>query len=293
VQYTRKIQSGEGRRVAPKVPGLAPASPVWVGTSGYSYPKWVAAGFYPEGAQRGIMLPLYSQQFSATELNHTWYQLPRAEVIERQRRKTPPGFLFAVKLTRTMTHEVDPERWRSEVSLFRGGIQPLLEAGQLAAVLVQLPHTFGWTPASRLYLASLLDALEGLPVAVELRHREWAQDRVFRELSRRRVSLVAVDEPRTHDLFPPLDVVTNPDLVYVRLHGRNEAGWRSGTMQQKFDYDYKDDELVEWIEQRIEPMLRRARRAFVFFNNHVRAQAPRNARRIVELLAERGLPVVG
>jgi hypothetical protein len=38
------------------------------------------------------------------------------------------------------------------------------------------------------------------------------------ELARRRVSLVTVDAPELAGLFPSLDVVTNPDLIYVRFH---------------------------------------------------------------------------
>jgi uncharacterized protein YecE (DUF72 family) len=102
---------------------------------------------------------------------------------------------------------------------------------------------------------------------------------------------VGVDEPDLPGLFPPLDVVTNPDLFYVRFHGRNAKGWRSGNMQLQFDYSYSDDELRQWVENKIEPMSARTRRGILFFNNHVRAQAPQNAQRMVKLLQQRGLTV--
>ena len=47
------------------------------------------------------------------------------------------------------------------------------------------------------------------------------QTEFFAELERRRTTLVAVDEPNLPGLFPQLDVVTNPDLFYIRFHGRN------------------------------------------------------------------------
>jgi uncharacterized protein YecE (DUF72 family) len=115
---------------------------------------------------------------------------------------------------------------------------------------------------------------------------------VFSELENRQVTLVGVDAPDLPNLFPVLDVVTNPNLFYVRFHGRNAKGWRSGKMQLQFDYNYSDDELHAWIENKIEPMSRRARRGVIFFNNHVRAQAPANAQRMAMLLKERGLSVV-
>ena len=85
---------------------------LWIGTSGYSYTEWANAGFYPPGTHSGQMLPLYARIFPITELNFTWYQMPKAAAIERMRQHAPPGFRFAAKLTRTLTHEVDPDQWR-------------------------------------------------------------------------------------------------------------------------------------------------------------------------------------
>lgn len=254
-----------------------------VGTSGYAYPEWVTAGFYPAGTPSGKMLPLYAQRFDVTELNFTWYQMPKAPAMVRMRERVPEAFGFAVKLTRTLTHEVDPHGWRGQAALYRDGIAPLVQSGQLLAVLVQLPPSFQRRATQRRYLAELLDELAGLPVAVEFRHSSWATDRVFAELERRRVTLVAVDEPALPGLFPRLDVVTNPDLFYLRFHGRNARGWRSGNMQQQFDYDYTDAELAEWLPA-IETMAAKAESGILFFNNHVRAQAPRNAEQLTAQL---------
>jgi uncharacterized protein YecE (DUF72 family) len=262
---------------------------VRVGTSGYSYPEWVDAGFYPRGTRPGGMLPLYAQRFAVTELNYTWYQMPKAPAIDRMRRQVPSAFRFAVKLTRTMTHEVDRDQWRGQVALYRDGVAPLLLAGQLAAVLLQLPASFERTRPRRHYLAALLDELAGLPLAVEFRHCSWATDRVFAELEKRRVTLVAVDAPPLPHLFPSLDVTTNPELFYARFHGRNTAGWRSGNMQKQFDYCYGPSELKDWADTRFVAMAGRSRRGLVFFNNHVRAQAPANARQLMALLADQGL----
>ena len=264
---------------------------LFVGTSGYSYTDWIDAQFYPSGTKSGNMLPLYAQHFSITELNYTWYQMPRAEAIERQRRKSPKNFLFTAKLTRSLTHDIDKRHWSEHARSYRDGVAPLVQAGQLVAILIQLPPSFGYTPPNRKYLANLLDALYDLPLAIEFRHVSWANDRVFAELERRRVTLVSVDEPGLKGLFPALDVVTNSDLFYVRFHGRNAKGWRSGNMQLQFDYSYSDDELNEWIENKIEPMCKQTVRGVLFFNNHVRAQAPANAHQLVTLMKERGLTV--
>ncbi|MDJ0780322.1 MAG: DUF72 domain-containing protein [Desulfosarcinaceae bacterium] len=274
------------RGMAADRPGITRRIPnLRVGTSGYAYPEWVTAGFYPTSTPSEKMLPLYARRFGVTELNFTWYQMPKAPAMVRMRERVPEAFGFAVKLTRTLTHEIDPHGWRGQMTRYRDGIAPLVQSAQLLAVLVQLPPSFRRRAPQRRYLAELLDELADLPVAVEFRHSSWATDRVFAELERRRVTLVAVDTPALPGLFPRLDVVTNPDLFYLRFHGRNARGWRSGNMQQQFDYDYTDAELAEWLPA-IETMASAAQSGLLFFNNHVRAQAPKNAE---QLTAQLGL----
>lgn len=259
---------------------------ILVGTSGYAYSEWVDAGFYPPGTGAARMLAHYACVFPVTEINYTWYQMPKAPAMDRMRRKAPEGFRFAVKLTRTLTHEVDPNGWPAQAALYREGIAPLVQSGQLLAVLVQLPPFFRRNPENRRYLARLLDALSGLPLAVEFRHASWATDRVFVALEARRVALACVDTPALPDLFPPLAITTSPDLFYIRFHGRNATGWRSGSMQKQFDYDYSNDQLAPWAQTHIPKMAQQASTGIIFFNNHVRGQAPKNARMLMEQITE-------
>jgi len=256
--------------------------PVYVGTCGYSYTEWVDSGFYPEGTKSAEMLGLYGRCFSVVELNYTWYQMARADALARMVEKAPAHLLFAAKLTRTMTHE-RADNWQQQLQLYRQGIAPLKK--RLAAILIQLPPDFDRSIANRTYLAALLDGLHDVPVAVEFRHRSWAADSVFAELERRQVTLVAVDEPALSGLFPSLDVVTNPALFYGRFHGRNKEGWQSGNMQKKFNYDYSDQELCAWCDRYLFSMAAKADRGILVFNNHVRAQAPKNAQKLAVILA--------
>jgi uncharacterized protein YecE (DUF72 family) len=259
-------------------------SPVHIGTCGFSYPEWIDAGVYPPGTRSAEMLAFYSRLFPVVELNYTWYQMIRAEPVERMLATSGPALLFAAKLTRTLTHEI-ADTWRQQAEQYQLGIQPLVASGRLLAVLVQLPPSFRRTPENRTYLAHLFDALQPLPLAVEFRHRSWAHDSVFAGLEQRRVTLVSVDAPALPDLFPALDLVTNPELFYLRLHGRNLKGWRSGAKQQQFDYDYTLDELREWSQERLPEMRRASAQGIILFNNHVAGQAVRNARSMVRLLA--------
>ena len=256
----------------------------YIGTSGYSYAEWVDAGVYPKGTPAAKMLDVYVQKFQTTELNYTWYQMPKAEPVERLCAKTPDHFKFAAKLTRTMTHEVKKGEWQKQAMLYRQGITPLMDAQKLLCILIQLPPYFHRTLERRNYLAALLDELAGLPLAIEFRHDSWNNDKVFAELERRRITLVAVDAPDLPGLFPKVAMVTNPDLFYVRFHGRNAPGWRSGSMQKQFNYDYTEWELKEWSQTIQSELMPNAQTGAIYFNNHVRGQAPKNALRLFSIL---------
>jgi uncharacterized protein YecE (DUF72 family) len=266
-----------------------PACRLRIGTSGYSYSEWADAGFYPEGTPPGRMLPVYARFFDIVELNYTWYQMPKTQALERLAIQAPLDFKFTAKLTRSLTHEVEPAQWHTEVSRYREGISILIQSGQLMAILAQFPPKFDRTLNNRKFLAKLLDELEGVPVAVEFRHRSWAHDRVFAELERRKITLVNVDTPSLPSLFPSLDIVTNPELFYIRFHGRNEQGWRSGNMQKQFDYHYTDEQLFEIANGPVAKMAAQAEYGVMFFNNHVRGQAADNARAFILMLVECGL----
>ena len=173
---------------------------------------------------------------------------------------------------------------------FRQGIAPLVRSRKLLCILIQLPPYFKRTPDCRTYLAALLDELSGLPLAVEFRHDSWANEKVFSELERRKAALVCVDEPDLPGLFPRLDVVTHPGLFYVRFHGRNAKGWRSGNMQKQFDYNYTDWELKEWADIIRTALIPEADAGGIFFNNHVKGQAPKNALRLMSLLSKWNAP---
>jgi len=267
----------------------ADAGRLGVGTAGYSYTEWAEAGFYPPETKPGQMLSLYARRFSFTELNSTWYQMPRAEAVERLVRQVPPGFMFSAKLTRGLTHEIEPDRWADQAEAYRQGLAPLIQTGRLAAVLARFPRSFERSVTHRRYLGALLDELAGLPVAVEFGHESWAVDRVLSELTRRRVALAAVDGPDLAGFFPALDAVTSPDFFYIRFYGRNAKGWRTGNKQAQSDYSYREEELRAWIETKILKMAAQARTGLIVFNNYARAQAPQNAFRLMELLHEYGL----
>lgn len=104
------------------------------------------------------------------------------------------------------------------VAVLRGQAERLLSRGRLAAVLVEFPRSFHYSPAARRQLDRLLKSLQGLPLAVAFFNTGWYSVRVIEELKSRGVALCLLDLPQGVDAPPAIDVVTAP-LVYLRICG--------------------------------------------------------------------------
>jgi uncharacterized protein YecE (DUF72 family) len=253
---------------------------ILVGTCGYSYKEWVGP-VYPEGTKREQYLPLYAERFGTVELDYTYYSMPRAKNIAKMA-EDAPKLSFAVKASDVLTHKVDPFKWQDEAKTYMEGIEPLRNNGRLEAVLFQFPSSFHYKDENRSYLAKLLEAFSGIPSAVELRNAEWLNARVIDGLKECGVSLVSLDMPDLAKLPPKMDAVTAP-LVYFRFHGRNKDNWWGADSTARYDYLYSDAEL-ESSAERIRQIILKADRIIIYFNNHARGQAVKNAQKLMELL---------
>jgi uncharacterized protein YecE (DUF72 family) len=257
---------------------------VWIGTSGYSYGAWVGP-FYPRGTKPATMLAVYSQSFPLVELNFTYYRAPTPGMLERIVARAPEGFQFLVKVPGTLTHQEDAR----DLPGFRLAAEAVRRRGRLMGLLCQFPQASHDTPRHRLWIERLADQLGEYRLAVEFRHRSWARPEVDDWLERLGVDLVSVDVPDLPALYPR-GLVQTGDRIYVRLHSRLAENWYAED-KGRYDYDYSDDELKEWIDV-LAGAAERSRDAFLLFNNcmvgkSMRSQAVENARRIRVLMADR------
>lgn len=258
-----------------------PASRVLVGTSGYSFADWVGP-FYPPGTRPGSFLGHYARHFDAVEVNATYYRIPAPAVLDRMAAKTPAGFHFVVKLNQAMTHEGsrDAALYRD----FRAILEPLKAAGKYDGLLAQFPWGFRRNAANLDHLEAMRERLPGEPLFVEFRHDSWLTPELEPWLRARDLGYCAVDEPQLEGLIPPVTMVTATD-AYVRLHGRNAKNWWGRGGGDRYDYDYGENELREWIH-RVGELADRARRTYLFFNNCHAGQAARNAKLMQEMLRQ-------
>jgi uncharacterized protein YecE (DUF72 family) len=253
---------------------------VWIGTSGYSYPDWVG-DFYPEDTRPEKMLASYARHFPLVELNFTFYRPPTRSMLTRLAAKAPPGFQFIVKLPQLISHDHRP----LEIPGVRDAVAGLHERGQLAGLLAQFPQSMHCTRADCEWVELLARELGHLRLAVEFRHRSWDRPGLPAWLAEKGLDLVSVDAPDIPALFPR-GWVQSGATAYVRLHSRDAAKWYEDG-GARYDYDYSDAELGEWIEELANRAAGGTERALFLFNNCQRSQAAVNARRMQALLSER------
>jgi len=223
-----------------------------IGTSGWSYPSgkgtWNGV-FYPAtrskraGTAGFDELRFYAEHFDTVEVNSTFYGQPRAEVTRTWVDRTPVDFEFSLKLYQKFTHpkmfkeaalksapgsqgallDLLAQVTQSDIDDFRRGIDPLASSGRLGALLAQFPPSFKDSAQSREYLAQLLRAFSGYPVAVELRHRSWsdAVGDTLAMLNAFGAAWVQIDEPKFRFSIRQNFLPNVTGFYYMRLHGRN------------------------------------------------------------------------
>ncbi|WP_117212873.1 DUF72 domain-containing protein [Allorhizocola rhizosphaerae] len=175
-----------------------------VGTSGWQYRDW-RGPFYP-GAPS---LSFYAGQFETVEVNNSFYRLPSKETFEKWRDETPEGFIFAVKMSRYLTHVKRLRDPSEPVSRFLSAASGL--GGKLGPVLLQLPPTLRFSDDLDAVLASFP---RDIRVAVEPRHRSWWCDEARELLEKHGAALCWADR-----LGRPITPLwRTSDFGYVRLH---------------------------------------------------------------------------
>jgi uncharacterized protein YecE (DUF72 family) len=233
---------------------------VLVGCSGWNYPHWRAGVFYPPRFPQRDWLNYYAERFDTVELNTTFYRLPQAAVVARWLSETPPGFIFAVKVSRYITHIKRLTEVSEHLPLLYERIDPLLRSPKLGPLLWQLPPTFRYDPDR---LGDTLEQLhDGRRHAFEFRHPSWFRAETYSLLREHGAALVIADRPSVN-MFQTHELTT--DFAYVRFHGGTRG--RNG--------NYSHSELTEWAGR-----LNRWSKAvdvFAYFNNDWEGYAINNA----------------
>jgi uncharacterized protein YecE (DUF72 family) len=240
---------------------------VRIGCSGWNYAHWRNGVFYPARCPARRWLEHYGERFDTVEVNSSFYRLPRRDAVSRWAEQTPPGFVFAVKVSRYVTHVKRLREIEVHLPLLLERIAPLADAGKLGPLLWQLPPTFARDDER---LAEALAAFpSGLRHAVEFRHESWFAPRPLELLAEHGVAVVVGDRPGAPGPDRPEPAV---GFSFVRFH-HGRRGRRG---------NYSAAELADW-SQTLRAWAKHGD-VYAYFNNDWEGFAPRNASRLRDLL---------
>jgi uncharacterized protein YecE (DUF72 family) len=234
-----------------------------IGCSGFHYKHWKEQ-FYPKGLAQKNWFDYYCQHFSSLELNVTFYRFPELAFVKNWHKKSPDGFTFAVKAPRIVTHFKQFIGTEELITEFYDVMQNGLQE-KLGCYLFQLPPRIAFTEER---LERIINALDtNYPNVVEFRHVTWWNDAVYKKLGANNITFCA----QSHPLLPD-DVIVNNKLVYYRLHGVPDL-YRS-------PYDMT---FLKKIATEIKAH-RKAKQAFIYFNNDIEVSAIDNAKQMQQLV---------
>ena len=214
-------------------------------------------------------MPYYADRFRTVEVNNTFYNLPERSVFVRWHDESPPDFVFALKMSRFLTHLKRLHDPAEPVKRFMDRATAL--GSKLGPVLLQLPPRF------ELDLGLLDGALQefppGIRVAVEFRDESWFIPATEELLRRHGAALCLAGSPRRRQ-----PTWRTADWGFVRFHegtGAHAPG-------------YQRNVLMRWIE-RIATTWAPRDDVYVYFNNDSLGYAIRDAITFAELAAASGL----
>jgi uncharacterized protein YecE (DUF72 family) len=289
---------------------------VLVGTASWSDPGFVER-WYPKKMPAGERLHWYAQHFDLVEVNSTFYSVPEPKMVERWCGATPDNFTFDVKLHQLFSFhstqakllppalqrraETDargrvkstPDLQEALLKLFLRATSIFRDSGKLGVFLLQLSPAFSPRKHELGELDQLIEMLSDYDLAIEFRNRNWAVGDQLQAtidfLQKHHAIFVNVDAPQSdHFMVMPseVDEVTDSNVAYLRLHGRNAKAYLTGkTVAARFDYDYTENEIAE-VAQRSRKLAREARELHVVFNNNNLDYAPRAALRLRKALGQ-------
>jgi len=246
-----------------------------IGCTGWSYQGW-SGTFYPKNLKSSEWLKYYSQIFSITEINSTFYKIPSHEIVRKWSTDTPRHFKFTAKFPSIITHEKRLNGINSEIFSFLSSISPIHD--KISALVLQLPPSLTFNEAKP-RLEELFDILPNdFLYPIEGRHESWFTDNALNYFKQKKYCLVWNVVEGVNNPFP----ITS-DYLYLRLIGdRSISDKQFGAVRKN-----KSDFIKKWAQKLIGisdiPL------AMVMANNHFEGFGPATANTLGENLGRREL----
>lgn len=248
------------------------AHEVHIGTSGWQYDHWRQV-FYPRGLAKSKWFDFYAAHFATVELNNSFYRQPSTANWKRWHDAAPPGFRFAVKASRYISHFIRFTNAGPSLELFFAGAGLLGE--HLGPVLFQARPDFARTPGNVERLDAFFALLpRSVASVIEFRDSSWYVEETFALLRRHGIALCC------HDMQGSVSpIVATAPTAYIRLHGSTK----------RYASSYDESEIRQWAAN-IDTLSREADETWVYFNNDAHGYAVENARAFADVLGQPAPP---
>jgi uncharacterized protein YecE (DUF72 family) len=181
-----------------------------IGTAGWAIRREHAAAFPGSGTH----LRRYAQRFNAVEINSSFYRPHRRATYERWAASVPDCFAFAVKVPRTITHELRLAGAEAALDRFLAEASGL--GTRLGVLLFQFPPNFAFDARVASDFLAALRARHAGDVVWEPRHATWFSRGADALLAQHRIARVAADPAVVPAAAEPGGWT---GLQYFRLHG--------------------------------------------------------------------------
>ncbi|CAA9523773.1 MAG: FIG003003: hypothetical protein [uncultured Sphingosinicella sp.] len=236
-----------------------------IGCSGWNYKHWREA-FYPKGLPVKRWFEHYVATFSTVELNTSFYRLPKPETFDKWREQAPPGFTYAVKAPRFITHMKKLKECHEPVDEFLGRARRL--GHTVGPLLYQLPPRWAFNRERMEEFLALLPP--DLVHVFEFREKSWLTEDVLELLDGQGISFCAHDMPGS-----ATPRWASGPIAYVRFHGTEGKYWGR----------YSDEGLLGWTDWIVEQSLS-GRDVWCYFNNDIHAHAIDDALTLRSMVAQ-------
>jgi len=228
----------------------------------------------------------YSKEFKVTELNSTFYRLPKVETVRRWRQTVPENFIFTVKCHQAISHPITSPTWKrsgvkdleklkdkvgflnptEEVLGFWKQTLEVCETLRSPLCLIQLPASFKENEKNVENARKFFSKIERRGLAIALELRGWSI-KGFKQMCEEFDLISCVDPLKDGPLH-----FSKKKIGYFRLHG----GYQGGRINYRYRYTIED---LKDLKNRIEKY--ECDTAYIMFNN---VYMKENAKEFIELL---------
>jgi uncharacterized protein YecE (DUF72 family) len=238
-----------------------------IGCSGWNYRHW-RGPFYPETMPVRCWYDHYAATFDTVELNTSFYRLPTPDTFAKWRDQAPPGFRYAVKAPRFITHMKKLKECAEPVREFVERARNLGQA--LGPLLYQLPPRLAFDRERAESFIALLP--RDLHHVFEFRETSWITADVLAMLERSGIGFCVHDMAGSTTPF-----WASGPLAYIRFHGGEGKYWGR----------YPDARLLEAADWLV-GQARAGREVWAYFNNDIHAHAIDDALTLRAMVAQAG-----